>query len=277
MKKVSSTSHDDFVSQLITRVSESRKYRHLGIPRATLNDLVEKAVNAHVDPRLVEKAVRHKLHNLVAPYLGDPDYEAMRQALSELPQDLHAPAVMDWCLQLLTSHASTRERIPLNETFYRDIFNLTGTPRVLLDVACGLNPFTLPWMGLPLDTQYLAYDLHKPRVELINAFLAHVQQTGSAYHQDILVDPPQVEADVIFFFKEAHRFDQRERGANREFFRKLKTRWLLVSLPTVSLSGQRSMLEGDRRLVAETCAGEDWQVRELMFDSEIVFCIRKQP
>ena len=74
MKKVSSTSHDDFVSQLSTRVSASRKYRHLGIPSATLNDLVEKAVNTHTYPWMLEKAVRHKLHNLVAPYVGDTYY-----------------------------------------------------------------------------------------------------------------------------------------------------------------------------------------------------------
>jgi 16S rRNA (guanine(1405)-N(7))-methyltransferase len=277
VKKAADTRNEDFVSELITRVSESRKYRHLGIPPATLRDLADRALSTHTDPRQVEKIVRYRLHNLVAPYLGDPDYGAMSRALAGLPSDPASPEVKHWCEQLLNTHASTRERIPLHETFYGEIFSLTGTPRVLLDVACGLNPFALPWMGLPLDTQYLAYDLHQPRVELINAFLTHVHQEGSARHQDILVDPPQVKADVIFFFKEAHRFDQRERGANREFFRKLRTRWLLVSLPTVSLSGHRSMIEGNRRLVAESCAGEDWQMSELVFDSEMVFCIRKQP
>lgn len=277
MKKASPASSNDFSAELVSRVSASPKYRHLGIPPATLRDLAEKAMRTHSDPRQVEKVLRAKLHNLVATYLGDPDYAAMEKSLSGLPKDLHSPAVMEWCQCLLNTHASTRERLPIQHSFYNGIFTLTGVPGVILDLACGLNPFALPWMGLPPGTYYHAYDLHQPRIDLVNAFFAHVGHPGSAHHQDILVEPPQIEADVIFFFKEAHRFDQRERGVNRAFFSQLKTRWLLVSLPTVSLSGQRSMIEGDRRLVTEACAGQDWQVSELIFDSEIVFCIRVKP
>ncbi len=277
MKKASPSSVEDFTANLISRVSASRKYRHLGIPPATLRDLVEKTMRAQSDPRQVEKILRHKLHNLVAPYLGDPDYAAMQKSLTSLPRELHSPSVEAWCHDLVNSHASTRERIPILETFYSEIFELTGAPRVILDLACGLNPFALPWMSLPPGARYYAYDLHQPRVDLVNSFLAHFRQPGSAHHQDILVEPPLIEADMVFFFKEAHRFDQRERGVNRAFFSRLKTRWLLVSLPTVSLSGQRSMIAGDRRLVTEACAGREWQVSELIFATEIVFCIRVQP
>lgn len=276
MKKTPASA-EDLTAEWIARVSASRKYRALGIPTATLRDLVDKTLRSHFDPRQVERVLRRKLHNLVAPYLGDPEYAAMRDALSTLPSDPHSPGVMEWCLSLLNAHASTRERLPILQTFFSALFKFTGSPRVILDLACGLNPFALPWMDLPPDTQYHAYDLHQPRVDLISSFLSHIHQPGAAHHQDILVEPPQIEADVIFFFKEAHRFDQRERGVNRIFFSQLKTRWLLVSLPTTSLSRQRSMVEGDRRLVTEACADRDWQVTELLFDTEIVFCIRVQP
>jgi len=274
MKKPSPVNAEDQIAALLARLSASRKYRALDIPEATLRDLVEKTRRTHSDPRQVEKVIRHKLHNLVAPYLGDPDYLAMRQALTDLPRDQHAPELMEWCLRMLNAHASTRERLPVQQAFYKELIHLTGTPNVVLDLACGLNPFALPWMGLPSETRYYACDLHRPRVDLIDAFLKHVRQPGAAYHQDILVEPPEIVADVVFFFKEAHRFDQREPGVNRLFFSQLRTRWLLVSLPTVSLSGQRSMLESDRRLVTEACAERDWQVREMLFDREIVFCIR---
>lgn len=277
MKKIPAVQSEDFSSALISRLGASRKYRGLEIPPATLRDLVEKTMRTHSDLRMVEKIVRRKLHNLVAPYLGDPQYAETQQTLLNLPRDLHSPALMKWCLDLLNSHVSTRERIPIQQTFYHQIFKLTGTPSVVLDLACGLNPFALPWMGLPSDARYYAYDLHQPRIQLVNAFLQHVNQAGSAHHQDILVEPPGIKADVVFFFKEAHRFDQREHGVNRAFFNRLNTRWLLVSLPTISLSGQRSMIEGNRRLLAEACAGRDWQVSELLFDSELVFCIRMQP
>lgn len=277
VKNNTTPSQNNLIADLYARINTSRKYRRLGLPIETMSDLVEKATQAQADPREVERVVRQKLHNLVAPYLGDPNYEAMSEALASLPNDSGTPEIQEWCRQALAAHASTRERMPVIEKFYQQLFELTGPPRTLLDLACGLNPFSLPWMGLPPDSHYLAYDLHLPRVDLINDFFNHVHQSGAAAHQDILVQPPQVEVDVTLFFKEAHRFEQRERGANREFFRRIKTRWLLVSLPTVSLSGHRSMLEGDRRLVYDACSNEDWAISEIFFDTELVFCIRKQP
>jgi 16S rRNA (guanine(1405)-N(7))-methyltransferase len=276
MKKRYSLADDSFTSDLVARLTALRKYKDVGIPEQTLLDLVEKATLTHSDPKKVEDIVRQKLHNLVAPYLGDPDYAKLLDSLRDLPPELGSTEVRQFCLQVLNAHSSTRERIPIDEEFYRGIFSFTGTPRTIMDVACGLNPFALPWMHLQSDTRYLAYDLHQPRVDLINAFFTHVGQNGSAILQDILVDPPQVPTDVVFFFKEAHRFEQREHGCNRSFLRKLPAKYILLSLPTVSLTGRRSMLDQDRRLVEAACDGQGWQVSELLFDSEIVFCIRKE-
>ncbi len=39
--------------------------------------------------------------------------------------------------------------------------------------------------------------------------------SAEARVQDILIKPPDVEADIAFFFKEAHRFEQRQHGCNR--------------------------------------------------------------
>jgi 16S rRNA (guanine(1405)-N(7))-methyltransferase len=130
-------------------------------------------------------------------------------------------------------------------------------------------------MNLPPSAQYLAYDLHLPRVQLIDAFFSHVGQAGAALQQDILVQPPSNPVDVVFFFKEAHRFEQRESGATRKFLEGLQATHVLLSLPTETLTGRRSMLEQDRALVAFACAGKPWQVEELLFPTEIVFSIRK--
>lgn len=260
---------------LADRLASSRKYGQVEIPRETLLDLIDKAAQTHHGLKEIEEVVRRKLHNLVAPYLGDPDYEAVQALIPTLPQRLDAPDVKEFCLRVLNAHSSTRERVPINEEFYKRIFALTGIPAVVLDLACGLNPFALPWMNLPPTCQYLAYDLHQPRVQLIDAFLRHFGQAGAACRQDILVDPPQTQADVIFFFKEAHRFEQRETGATRKFLDYLQARQILLSLPTESLTGRRSMLEQDRALVAAACGGKPWQVEELLFSTEIVFCIRK--
>ena len=260
---------------LADRLADSRKYRQLNLPRETFLDLIEKAAQTRSSIKDVDEVMRRKLHNLVAPYLGDPHYEQMHKTIPALPVSYDDPAVRQFCLTALNSHSSTRERIPIQEEFYRRIFLFTGTPAVILDLACGLNPFALPWMHLTPTARYLAYDLHEPRIEMINAFLNHFGQGGAAIQQDILVDPPQTPADVAFFFKEAHRFEQRESGCVRAFLENLPVKFILLSLPTETLTGPRSMLDQDRRLVDAACTGQPWDLEEMIFPSEIVFCIRK--
>lgn len=263
------------ISSLASKISGSRKYRDLGIPAETIRDLIDQAAPQSTSLPELEKTVKEKMHNLVAPYLGDPDYEKLFSALLDLPRDLHSPELKDWCLEVLRAHASTRERIPILEQFYGRIFEFTGLPGSILDLACGLNPFTIPWMQLPVNAKYFAYDLHQPRISLIDSFFKHIGQTGGAFHGDILVQPPQQEADVAFFFKEAHRFEQRQHGVNRAFFQNIPARYLLVSLPTASLTGKHSKLDQDRRLIKQSLEDLPWPVHEIIFENEIVFCIEK--
>jgi len=263
------------INALVNKISGSRKYHHLAIPPETIRDLIQQAESRGIPAADIEKVVREKLHNIVAPYLGDPDYEKLKLDLAVLPDHPQSPILKDWCLSILREHASTRERIPILDEFYSRIFEFTGKPRSILDLACGLNPFSLPWMNLASDDTYHTFDLHQPRIDLIASFLAHIHQQGSATHTDILVHPPRQNADVAFFFKEAHRFDQRQPGINRTFFQSVPARFLLVSLPTSSLTGRRSMLDQDRRLIDQSVSGLPWEVHEILFENEIVFCIKK--
>ena len=275
VKKTPAVVNEDFIADLADKLTDSRKYRRLGIPRETLLDLINKASLTHTSSREVEEVVRRKMHNLVAPYLGEPDYSILQSRVAGLPRDLHTEEVERFCLEVLNAHASTRERVPINAEYYLRLFSATGIPVVIHDLARGMNPFALPWLNLPPSTQYIAYDLHQPRVDLINAFFEHLGQTGRAIKQDILLEPPGDDTATVFFFKEAHRFEQRENGSVRSFLRRLASRQILLSLPVETLSGRRSMLDQDRRLVASACADTNWLVTELLFSTEIVFFIRK--
>jgi 16S rRNA (guanine(1405)-N(7))-methyltransferase len=258
----------------VAELREGKKYRSLSLPDSTLQDLILQELPRHKSKADAMQAVRKKLHNLVAPYLGDPDYQQAEIDLRDAFQSGSRERVLEICLQLLESHASTRERIPFMEDFYRQLFTYTGKPQVILDLACGLNPFAIPWMNLDAGVQYHAFDIHQPRVQLINSFLQGWGCQPLASQQDILVEPPRIHADAAFFFKEAHRFEQRQHGCNRAFWQALDVKFLLVSLPTRNLTGQHSLLERQRSLVHNTLKGLDWKVEELIFQDEMVFCIQ---
>jgi 16S rRNA (guanine(1405)-N(7))-methyltransferase len=264
------------MQRLIENILSSRKYRGLGIPEATLEDLIAQEAGRGRSPKELEQVVREKLHNIVAGYLGDPDYPAAAAQLSAAFSSGEGAAVKAACRELLAVHASTRERLPVLGEFYSRLWAVCGVPRVVVDLACGLHPLGLPWMGLAGGAQYYAYDLNQPRVELLNHFFRLSGLPVLAFHQDILIDPPQVPADVAFFFKEAHRFEQRQRGCNRAFWQSIQARWLLVSLPANSLTGRRDLAEHQRALVGRTLQGLNWPVIEIQVLDEIVFCIDKR-
>lgn len=263
-------------AELAQPILDSRKYRDLNLPPETVINLIRLGLEHGLKPDRAVDDAREKLHNIVAPYLGDPDYARSSRELEETGKFPNIEAVREFSLRMLASHASTRERIPELAEFYKQIFAITGKPDCLLDLACAMHPFGYPWMDLPAASRYLAYDLHHPRVDLINHFFKAAGISGEAFYGDILLNPPQQSADVAFFFKEAHRFEQRQKGCNRAFWLAVNVRWLIVSLPATNLTGRFDLADRQRKLVHETLAGLDWPVTEILVRNELVFCIQKE-
>ena len=261
---------------LIEEILTSRKYRRLDIPPETVEDILEKELARHRSSKDAVKETRKKLHNIVAPYLGDPDFRSAVITLEEAFKNGDDEQVREECTKILASHASTGERIPILDGFYQKIFAVTGEPDAILDLACGLNPFSFPWMGLPTSVKYYAYDLNRPRLEFIHHYFKLQGLAPLGSNADILIHPPAVEAPVAFFFKEAHRFEQRQHGCNLSFWQALRVRYLLVSLPTNSLSGKHNLVERQRNLVYKTVQNQPWTVTEIVFENEIVFCVEKE-
>jgi 16S rRNA (guanine(1405)-N(7))-methyltransferase len=268
-----SNKKSDDIDNSIDNIVNSRKYRSIGIPKDTILDIYSKELTRLANPKQALDSTREKLHNITALYLGDPDYDDTAKLLNTVSGDENQLKVI--CQQVLQSHISTRERLPILTEFYEQIFKLTGKPNSILDLACGLNPFAFPWMGLPKTVQYYAYDLNLRRIELINQFFKAYGLKPLGTHTDILVNPPRIQADVAFLFKEAHRMEQRQKGCSLPFWRALNVKWLLVSLPTASMSGKHSLIEKHRKLVANIFADVDWPMTEIIFSNEIVFCIQK--
>jgi 16S rRNA (guanine(1405)-N(7))-methyltransferase len=262
-------------AKMTAKILDSPKYRALGVSPDTLQDLIQQELPKHASEKAMLKAVKRKLHNIVAPYLGEPDYDALTERLSALKDS--APDSADtraFCRNVLAQHASTAERLPYLDTFYHTLFQTTGTPKTLLDLACGLNPLSFPWMNLPISTAYYAYDIIQPRVDFINAFFSRNGLQPLAENRDILASPPTQHADLALFFKEAHRFEKRQPGCNQRFWASLDVDLLAVSLPAHDLSGTHSLIDQHRNLVYENLP-PNHGVTELLIQDEILFLIEK--
>jgi 16S rRNA (guanine(1405)-N(7))-methyltransferase len=260
----------------IKKIVRNKKYRQLDVLEETIEDLIRQVQQEGVPAKQVEKAVREKLHHIVAPYLETVDYETASQNLKSIAQD-DQPALEEFARNMLLSHTSTAERMDVLAAFYGYIVSQLPqkTGLVLEDFACAANPFALPWMQLPLSTQFLAYDLNGARVNLLNQFFMKGGYNAQAFHQDILVDIPRQTADAAFLFKEAHRFEQRQKGATHNFLEHLCAPLIFLSLPARNMTGRHDLREKHHRLVADAIAGTGWQMDLKEFGQEILFCIRK--
>ena len=259
--------------QILEKILAMKKYRDSGLNQATVLDLIDQEAVRQSSFKALDKAVRRKLHNIVAPYLGEPDYAALTERLAVVPDPSpDSPDIQALSLDVLREHASTAERLPYQTELYQRLFEKVGTPHTILDLACGLHPLAFPWMGLPLSTAYHAYDIIQPRIDFINRFFTTIGLAPLVENRDILVHPPQIEADLGIFFKEAHRFEKRQPGCNRDFWSSLRVETLAVSLPVRDLAGTHSLLDQHRKLVENNI--DKKKIREeLLFEDEVIFLI----
>lgn len=261
---------------LIGRLKGSRKYRDLDLPDAMLLDILEKADQKAGSVSDLDNRFRAKIHNIIAPYLDTIDYPLETERLMKGPDLLKDPeGEKQWAESLLLRHASSKERMPFLQELYDTIWAEIGKPSSILDLACALDPLGLPYMNLPEATTYLAYDIHGPRIELLNAYFKLAHPQAQAIQQDIVVQPPHEHADVAFFFKEAHRLEKREPGVLQSFFNSIPTATLVISLPASDLKGHHHLNVYHSRLIRNAIQGKTWELTENQVGGELLFFIRK--
>ena len=255
---------------IVKKIRTSRKYRGMDLPEETVRDLIWQEYKRYGKKSKAVQSAKAKLHNITAPYLGDPDYEEAERKMTIAFEEGKA-SIEQFCLEILGKHDSTWERLPYLESFYKAIFSVCPAPEHILDLACGLNPFALPFMGIPENCAYLAYDIHRPRIELINKFLRRLGRDPVAEVRDVNLDPPDIPADAAFLFKEAHRMEKRRPGASRDLIRSLDARFIFLSLPNRSLDGRRNLSARMGELAGEVLGGIGSGIREIPFPGETIY------
>lgn len=265
---------DSEIEAVIAAVKGSRKYRDAS--EETIRELAAEALRQHRRPKQAVKAVRKRLHSIMAPYLGDPDYEATLLELTAAFASGDQEQIRAVCWAGLSRHLSTRERLPIMEQFYTRVFGKTGVPESILDVACGLNPLAFPWMGLPVPVNYYAYDIHEPRIEFLNRYFALQGLPQLARLQDVALSFPEERADVALFLKEMPRFERNYKGLGRPLLEALRARHVVISFPTISTHGGRDLTRRYRQFFYELIEGKPWSATELLFEGELVFCVDKE-
>ncbi|MFN8464310.1 MAG: hypothetical protein U0X20_02105 [Caldilineaceae bacterium] len=264
---------DPAIADVVAAVASSTKYRH--VAPALVQSLAARELATGARPKDAVKSVKNKLHQVAGAYQIEPLHgEAW---LAEVQTCVaQGGDVRPLCRSLMARHASTRERLPILDEFYTTL--LGGLPQIhsVLDLACGLNPLALPWMGLAPDAVYRACDIYADQVELLNRWFATAGQSGEAFLCDLINNPPALRADVVLLLKAVPCLQQVDREIGRRLLDAVDAPTLIVSYPAHSLGGRRhGMPEQYAAQFARLVEGRPWRIETFHFATELVFRVRR--
>lgn len=262
-------------ASVVEDVKRSRKYRHLC--DATVRRVAASAGSRADSHKGAVKSTKRKLHQIYGAYLEGWDPQAARKLVEGLTPHAGAEAVRAVSRQVLALHASTRERLPLLDTLYRRLFEITGVPRRVLDLGCGLHPFSVPWMGLPQDAQYRAWEIDERMTDLVNLFLSRIGCRGAAFCRDMLAGTPTEQADVVFVLKMLPCLERQEGGCSSRLLRDLNARFVVVSFPTRSIGGRDKGMQAHYSAAMDRIlAGLRWPASKVECRQEMFFVLDKR-
>lgn len=260
------------IQAVVADLRKSAKYATLC--EAALERIAGWALDRHPRPKDAVKAAKRKLHQVFGAYL-DPGAVAMAErVVNDLGASPDFAALDQAAGDILRHHASSKERLASLSQFYEALWQVTGPPASVLDIACGFSPFALPKMGLPAECRYDAVDIDTRLMAAAERFRDLYGQPGHVEAGDVLVTAPEKGADVALVLKTLPCLDQQEAGAGARLLRQIKARAIVVTYPVRSLGGRdKNMAATYRDGFAKAVAGLDRQVDEIDGEDELVFVL----
>jgi 16S rRNA (guanine(1405)-N(7))-methyltransferase len=268
----SAQENDPRLDQVVSSVAASKKYRWVSAD--TVRRIAERELSNHGDLKQTIKATKQRLHQVYGAFEQGANYDDLLVRLEAAYQSGKIEDIKAVCGTALGMHSSTRERLPILEQFYPSLFEVTGRPQSILDIGCGLNPLTLPWMGLAPGARYVALDIDENRTSFLNNYFVLAGFEPLARSQDVLVEPPEDEAEVALLLKMSPTLERQFSGGTLYLLDRIKASFVIVSYAVKSLGGrEKGMIAQYQRQFENLAAERWWSVEQLAFDSELVFVI----
>jgi 16S rRNA (guanine(1405)-N(7))-methyltransferase len=262
----------DALDTLVAAVQSSAKYATIA------PDFVRRlsAEELRKYPRLKEavKATKNRLHQVAGAYLtAPPNYEQWLARLSAAPTLDERREV---CRALMQTHASTRERLPILDEFYRIALAELAPVHSVIDLACGLNPLAIPFMPLAENAAYYACDIYTDLADFLNRAFPLLGVSGSAWAADVTQVIPDQRADLAIIVKAIPCLQQLDKGIGARLLDGINAGHILVSYPAQSLGGSsKGMRANYEAQFTELVAGKGWVVRRYDFATELAFLVTK--
>ena len=230
------------VKELLEHVKKHKKYS--SISDEIVIDEIKKHLKsnpniAHIDKQLI-KDIRKELHLSYASFQTKKKTKR-KEYLEMLKKNVDD----DLTEKLLSITLSTKERLQDYKKLYKQIFKITGKPRKIIDLACGLNPVSYPYMNLE-KLHYEVYDIDESDINFLNDYFKIMKTHGLKGKAKILSLKNTkkisnlLKSDIIFLFKIIDILDKRNSGhkTSEQLIKQLipKTKFIVASFATRTLT-----------------------------------------
>lgn len=228
----------DAYTQALEKLSASKKYA--GVCPDTLARILTECFQRHKKPKDAEKAAREKLHGITGAFMSAEEHKRASAALVDCAKGDEAALI-----EVLSQHSSTRERLPLKamDSLYAKIFEVTGKPEKILDLACGLNPIYLAARGHDVT----GVDIQNQAIELVNRMGAENNLPVRGTCADLLIEGsiPQEHFSLALVFKLLPLLETQKTGAAAATLLAINADYTAVSFPTRTLTGRNVGMEAN--------------------------------
>jgi len=179
------------------------------------------------------KTVRSKLRLVYGMF------QKNKKLREKLLKTLNSPNQIAIHKDILRTHQSTKERLPYYQNLYSRLFDFTGIPNSILDIASGLNPLSIPFMHC--TPEYIAIELNSIDCDYLNTFFKKIKYNGSAHPIDVAHHPEKIKkfsADVCFMFKTLDSLEEMQPKIVPILLKNIKSTQCIASFSTKTLSGK---------------------------------------
>lgn len=184
--------------------------------------------------------------------------------------------------KLLLLHQSSKERFHSYKEIYEKLFEITGKPSSILDLACGYNPYSYDY--LECSSLYVAVDLPSDDLKDITEFFLVKGIEGEVLGVDLVRDYEKIGKlteenpfDVVFLFKALDSLESVKRHISGKLLDCINAKWIIASFPTMSLGGKKHIPKERRTWFEKLLKRREWYFETMEVGDEVFYVVLRDP